>query len=172
MPTEQNQTQIARRPTRQLPWRRILVPIDFSKTSLQSLDVAVPLARDHGAQLFLISVVEPAPYAVGMEGAIIAVPESASIQDAKASLPKIARRFIPSDVPVATQVDRGRAFDVITRFAREKDISLIVLTTHGRTGFDRALMGSTAERVVRHAHCPVFVVRPLGQRQRRRQGKD
>jgi nucleotide-binding universal stress UspA family protein len=172
MPRTENETRLTRKPAGLLPWRRILVPIDFSKSSLRALDVAVPLAGDHGAQLFLLSVIEPAAYAAGMEGVVIAVPDATLVKDAKANLPKIAERFIPSSVKFTILVGRGRAFDVITRIAKEKGIDLIVLTTHGRTGIDRVLMGSTAERVVRHAHCPVYVVRSLAQNQQDQQGKD
>jgi len=157
--TEKKEARSSRKARRRLPWRRILVPIDFSKTSLRALDVAVPLACDHGAELFLLSVIEPDPYATGMEGVIIALPDSILIEDTKAKLPKIAERFVPPSVKVKSLVIRGRAHDVITRVARQKDIDLIVLTTHGRTGLKRTLMGSTAERVVRHAHCPVYVGR-------------
>ena len=160
-----------RRP-RTLPWRRLLVPIDFSKTSLRALGVAVPLALDHEARLFLLSVIEPDAYATGMENVVIAVPDETLAEDAKARLLKIAERFTPSSVKVTPLVARGRAYDVITRVAKEKDIDLIVLTTHGRTGMEHVLLGSTAERVVRHAHCPVFVVRALGQNERKRKGKD
>jgi len=117
-----------------LPWRRILVPIDFSKTSLGAFDVAVPLARDQGARLFLLSVIEPAAYATGMEGTVIAVPDAKLVEDAKASLPGLARRFVPSTLPTTSLVGQGKAFDVITRLAKEKAIDLIVLTSHGRTG--------------------------------------
>lgn len=158
--------------TRRLTWRRILVPIDFSKTSLRALEVAVPLARDHAAELLLFFAVEPDPYASGMEGVIIALPDRNLMEDAKAKLSKIAKRMIPPSVEVATLVIRGRAFDTITRVARQKEIDLIVLTTHGRTGLKRVLLGSTAERVVRHADCPVYVVRSFGQNQRKRQRKD
>jgi len=154
---------------RRLPWRRILVPIDFSKTSLRALEVGVPLARDHGAKLFLLSVIEPDPYATGMEGVILAIPDTRLAEEAKANLSRIAERFISPSVKVTTLVKRGRAFDVITRLAKERDIDLIVLTTHGHTGMERVLLGSTAERVVRHAHCPVYVVRSFGQNQRKRQ---
>lgn len=136
------------------------MPIDFSKTSLRALDVAIPLARDHDARLFLLSVVEPAAYAAGMEGAVITVPDAALVEDAKVKLPQIAKKLIPTTTPVTCLVSRGRAFDVITRVAKKKQVDLIVLTTHGHTGINRVLMGSTAERVVRHADCPVFVVRP------------
>ena len=149
-----------------LPWRRILVPIDFSKTSLRAFDVAVPLARDHGARLYILSVVEPAAYAAGIEGVVIAVPDATLVENARINLPKVAQRFIPSAIPVTSLVSRGKPFDVITRVAKENDVDLIVLTTQGHTGFDLVLMGSTAERVVRHAHCPVYVVRTILQSRR------
>jgi nucleotide-binding universal stress UspA family protein len=152
----------ARRPgksARKLRWRRILVPIDFSKASLRALDVAVPLARDHGGRLFLLSVVEPAVFSAGMENVAVAVPDSVIAEESKDNLVGIARRLIPANVPVTVVVDRGRALDVISRVTKEQRIDLIVLTTHGRTGIDRFLMGSTAEQVVRYARCPVFVVR-------------
>ena len=69
------------------------------------------------------------------------------------------RRFVPKSVRVASFVERGRAADVIVETAELKGVDLIVLSTHGHTGLDRLLMGSTAEQVVRHAKCPVFVVR-------------
>lgn len=169
MQTEMKEPRTSGKMRRRLPWRRILVPIDFSKTSLRALEVGVPLARDHGAKLFLLSVIEPDPYATGTEGVILAIPDTTLAEEAKANLSRIAERFISPSVKVTMLMKRGRAFDVITRLAKERDIDLIVLTTHGHTGMERVLLGSTAERVVRHAHCPVYVVRSFGQNQRKRQ---
>jgi nucleotide-binding universal stress UspA family protein len=152
-----------RRPTpsaKALPWRRILVPLDFSKRSLRALDVAVRLARDCDGQLFLVSAIEPAVFTAGMDTVAMAVPDAALAKEAEENLPRIAKRFIPPGVPVTMLVERGRAFEVIAQVARKEKINLIVLTTHGRTGLNRFLMGSTAEQVVRRARCPVFVVRP------------
>jgi nucleotide-binding universal stress UspA family protein len=59
-------------------------------------------------------------------------------------------------------VAHGDAASEIVRVARERDIDLIVISSHGRTGFGRMIFGSTAESVVRHAHCPVLVVKPKG----------
>jgi nucleotide-binding universal stress UspA family protein len=144
---------------KRLPWHRILVPLDFSQTSLSALRVAVPLAKQSGARLLLLNVVEPNPYATGMEGAVLVVPDSAIARNAKQQLPQVARRFIPKSVRVASLVARGRAADVIVQTAEDKGVDLIVLSTHGHTGLDRLLMGNTAEQIVRHAKCPVFVVR-------------
>ena len=148
---------------RRLPWRRILVPIDFSALALRALEVAVPLARDGGARIFLLTAIEPVTYAGGMEAVIIATPEATLVKAAKAQLSKIAKRLIPPSIAVTTMVEQGHAFKVITQVAKAKRIDLIVLTTHGRSGFDRFMMGGTAERVVRHAHCQVYVARNVHQ---------
>jgi len=142
-----------------LPWRRILVPLDFSLTSLRALKMAVPLAKQCGARLLLLNVIEPNPYATGMEGAVLVMPEVTVARNARKQLPQVARRFVPKSVRVTSLVAHGRAADVIVETAEEKGADLIVLSTHGHTGLDRLLMGSTAEHVVRSAKCPVFVVR-------------
>lgn len=142
-----------------LPWRRILVPLDFSVTSLRAMKIAVPLAKQSDARLLLLHVVEPNPYATGMEGAVLVMPDATIARNAKQQLPLVARRFVPKSVRVTSLVACGRAADVIVRTAEEKGVDLIVLSTHGHAGLDRLLMGSTAEQVVRLAKCPVFVVR-------------
>lgn len=142
-----------------LPWRRILVPLDLSFTSLRALDTAAALAQHSHAGLFLLNVVEPSPYPTGMEGAVLAIPDQKLAENAKEQLPRLAERFVPKPVRVTSLVARGRAASVIVETAAAKGVDLIVLSTHGHTGLDRLLMGSTAEQVVRHAQCPVYVVR-------------
>jgi len=142
-----------------LPWRRMLVPLDFSLTSLRALAVAVPLAKQSGARLVVLNVIEPNPYATGMEGAVLMLPDVSLARNARNQLAQVARRFIPQSVRHTALVRHGRAADVIVEIAEEKKIDLIVLSTHGHTGWDRLLLGSTAEQVVRQAQHPVLVVR-------------
>ncbi len=144
---------------KRLPWRRILVPLDLSMTSLGALKMAVVLAKESGARLLLLNVIEPSPYATGMEGAVLLLPEVKVEQNAKKQLPQVARRFVPPSVPTTCLIRRGRAANEIVATADGKRVDLIVLSTYGHTGVDRLLMGSTAEHVVRTAQCPVFVVR-------------
>ena len=172
MATRATKSPASTKPSGRLRWRRLLVPLDFSKASLRAFKVAVPLARDCGARLFLLSAIEPSGYAAGMEAVATVVPDSVLVEDARSNLPKLARQLVPSGIPVTCLVGRGKAFDVITRVATTRGIDLIVLTTHGRTGLERVLMGSTAELVVRHASCPVYVVRAFGPRPGRRRRKD
>ena len=145
-----------------LHWRRMLVPIDFSRNSLRALDVAVPLARDHGAQLILLSVIEPSAYAAGLEGVLLLAPGTTLAGEARRRIHALAEKRVPPEVPVSCLVANGKPFDVITRMAKEQRIDLIVLTSHGHSRLDHFMLGSTAERVVRHAPCPVFVVRTRG----------
>ncbi len=144
---------------KQLPWRRILVPLDFSLTSLRALNVAVPLAKQSRAQLLLLHVVEPNPYPAGLEGAVLAMPDAELTQQAKTQLPRVARHFVPKSVRVTTLVRHGRAASVVVETAEERKVDLIVLSSHGHSALERLLMGSTAEHIVRHASCPVWIAR-------------
>lgn len=79
---------------------------------------------------------------------------------AERELPKLAECSDCEGLEVEELVVHGEAASEIVRVAREKDADLIVIASHGRTGLGRFLFGSTAEAVVRHAHCPVLVVKP------------
>lgn len=139
----------------------ILVPIDFSDTSQKALKYAVPFAVQFGAKLTLLHVMEP-----------VATPDFAYfplelesdkvIKALKAKLESVRRKLGPGrELVERILVRQGSAFHEITEAARGLKCDLIVITTHGRTGLKHALLGSTAERVVRHAPCPVLVVRQV-----------
>ena len=83
----------------------------------------------------------------------------ASRSSARQEMPRLAQRLVPPSLQVTSLVGHGRAAGVIVETAERNHIDLIVLSTHGHTGLDRLLLGSTAEHVVRQAKCPVFVVR-------------
>lgn len=142
-----------------LPWRRILVPLDFSLASLRALHEAVALAKEIGAQILLLHVVEPNPFPTGMDGGVLTMPDNVVASHAKDHLPRVAKRFVPKSIRISSLVSHGRAASVIVDVAEKNNVDLIVLSTHGHTGLERLLMGSTAEQVVRHTKCPVFVVR-------------
>jgi nucleotide-binding universal stress UspA family protein len=152
--------------TRDLPWRRILVPVDFSVTSLRTLKVAAALARLVGARLLLLHVIEPNPYPTGLEGAILVIPDAELTRKARKQLPQVARRFIPESVRVSSFVARGRAANTIVSMAERKRADLIMLGTHDPKGMQRLFLGGTTAQVVRQATCPVFAVRrqPLPKR--------
>lgn len=140
--------------------KSILVPLDFSPPSRKALDQAVSLARLFRAKLTLLHVVEP----VATPDFTAAFPLAMENDQAMAATRRqleglVLSARIPRGLVEKLLVRFGRSFHEITEAARTRKVDLIVIATHGRTGLKRALLGSTTERVVRHAHCPVLVVR-------------
>jgi universal stress protein A len=137
--------------------RSILVPIDFSKSSQKAFEYALPLARQFEGEITLLHAIEPPPYA--MDLSYIPMSEGFPTASIKQELAQLGNRIIEPELLKDVIVQVGTAFEVITSTARDCEVDLIVLTTHGKTGLKHVFMGSTAERVVRHAPCPVLVVR-------------
>jgi universal stress protein A len=133
--------------------KEILVPVDFTECTEKALAYAVPFARQFGATVTLLHVVEPA-----------FVPASEMVDvdlshESQRALERLRTR-VASQVRCQTMIRRGGAEQEIIAVAKELACDLIILSTHGRSGLDRLLLGSTAERVVRRAGCPIFIVRP------------
>ena len=142
----------------------ILLPTDFSDCANYALSYATSLARQFGARIICVHVVEPVVPTVGYTGITEPLP-IADISDqledsATRELPKIAECEECSGLDVEEVIAHGDAAAEIVRVAKEREVDLIVLSSHGRTGLGRILFGSTAEAVVRHASCPVLVVKP------------
>ena len=141
--------------------KRILMPVDFSAPSKRALKYAEQFAKQLGAALTLVHVVEPFwyphdwEYLPAFEGNIGPV---ALEKEARARLTTLANE-VGSNAPVTPHVRSGTPWNEIVLAAKEYKADLIIIGTHGRTGLKHVVMGSTAERVVRHAHCPVLVVR-------------
>jgi universal stress protein A len=138
---------------------RILVPTDFSGVARQALNYAVPLAVSFGAKITLIHVVEPVYVANEPGYPYPAVDLEELMKVAADRLQSLATELIPGPLLDITVVRSGSAFHEITTAAGEMKADLLVITTHGRTGLTHVLMGSTAERIVQHAPCPVLTVR-------------
>lgn len=143
--------------------RKILCPIDFSETSRLALEYAVDLSLKMGAELTLLHVYQAPGYAMpeGL-GVVMAGPEEmaavvSGVDDLMKRWRSDAEGLGAHDVKTRTEL--GGTPAEITRVAGEAGHDLIVMGTHGRTGIGHALLGSTAERVIRHATCPVLVVR-------------
>ena len=133
--------------------QKILVPVDFSDCSRKALQYAVPFAKQFGAELILLHVVEPYPAVPEM------VPYDAeSIQDARRELETL-RKTIDDGVNSSASVRKDPPQLEIVEAARELGVDLIIISTHGRKGITRMVFGSTTERVVRRAPCPVLIVR-------------
>lgn len=144
--------------------RSILFPTDFSECGNYALSYAASLARTFGASILCVHVIEPMVPAVGYSGMTEPLP-LADITDqlensAGCELPKIAESEECAGLDVQELIVHGEAAAEIVRVAKERNIDLIVVSSHGRTGLGRMLFGSTAEAVVRHSSCPVMVVKP------------
>lgn len=144
-----------------MPTSKILFPTDFSEGALSALPYAVDYARSCGAKLVLLHVVYDIATASGLYVPHISVDEM--YRELEANARKQLENFgaeLRQDIKnVEYVVLRGVPYEEILRFAKENGIDLIVIGTHGRKGLDRFLFGSTAEKVVRYAHCPVLTVR-------------
>jgi nucleotide-binding universal stress UspA family protein len=141
---------------------RILAPTDFSKHSQNALVYAAAFAEKFGAELYLLHVVQDLgvfiPEAVGMTP-VVAPPTEQFAAAAKVSLERALEETPLKNLTVHAEVREGSPFYEIVRFAKEKDIDLIIMGTHGRGGLAHLLLGSVAEKVVRKAPCPVLTVR-------------
>ena len=168
LPTEPRRSKatepISMRPTalpQQIKLTSILVPTDFSDASAKALVYAAAFARQFGAKITLLHVVEPIATPDFDSSFPLALDNEAVDAHCKRRLESIAAEhgFDPAIIDKIL-VRHGRAFHAIATAAKSLNIDLIIVSTHGYTGLKHAFMGSTAERVVRHAGCPVLVVRP------------
>ena len=143
------------------PINKILVPVDFSDYSKSSLRYAVNFSKYFKAEMILIYVVEPVIYPPDFSMGQIAIPSINPEWDqrAKEELDKLAKSEIHGDVKVKTIIKTGKPFMEIIEAAEEEDIDLIIIATHGHSGVEHILFGSTAEKVVRKAPCPVLTLR-------------
>jgi universal stress protein A len=142
--------------------RSILVPIDFSVHSKNALKFAVPLAEQFGASLHLVYVVEPTIYPADLGFGQVVLPgvEDELRQKGSEELKALIEREIGERVGATSSVRTGNPHHEILLEAEEKEVDIIVVATHGHSGVEHMLFGSTADRIVRHAKCPVLTIRP------------
>jgi nucleotide-binding universal stress UspA family protein len=143
-----------------LDLRLILVPIDFSKTSRKALQYAIPFAQQFGAKILLLHILEP--YMTFTADADFAPPivDNRLVKNAALKrLEGVEKKYLPKEIRAGCKVRVGSPFREITECAKINKADLIILTTHGHTGLKHVFLGSTAERIVRHAPCPVLTVR-------------
>ena len=142
---------------------RILLPTDFSEYAKAAQNYAVDLAKKFGAELHLLHV-SVDMLAMVPEPGMNFLPPGDYLRDMQKAAKEALSQILPGDtcdgVKIVRDVRLGSPFVEIVRYAKDTDIDLIVIGTHGRTGLAHALMGSTAEKVVRKAPCPVLTVRP------------
>ncbi len=141
-------------------FRRILVPHDFSQHATRALQLAAKLARQHRGRLVVLHVITPFHPVTGLpEEGMAWIPETDIVADECRRLKALVARTLRGRAPrVECRVTIGDPFHRITDAARGADC--IVMATAGRTGLSHLLIGSVAEKVVRHAPVPVLTVRP------------
>jgi universal stress protein A len=140
--------------------KRILVPIDFSPMSKKTFDYALRFAERFCCEIVLLHVIEPVEAIAGTRLAvdIFAQPEEDTTA-AKAQLASLAASWQSRRNSFVSVVRSGHAPNEITKAAKELNVDLIVIAAHGYTSWRHLCIGSTAERVVRTAPCPVLALR-------------
>jgi nucleotide-binding universal stress UspA family protein len=141
--------------------KKVLVPIDFSDYSKSALKYALNFCKQFNAEIILIYVIEPVIYPPDFSMGQIAIPSVNAEWDerAKQELEKLASSDVTKGASVKTLIKTGKPFIEIIETATELEVDLIIIATHGHTGVEHILFGSTAEKVVRKAPCPVLTLR-------------
>jgi nucleotide-binding universal stress UspA family protein len=145
-----------------IKFRRILFPTDFSPPAKHALDYAISLALEHEAKLFVLHVVEDigfsSPFTLSSFPATLEYQQGQEAI-ARAELEKVVSSQLKRQLQVEEMLVRGKPYVEITKAAKEKHVDLVVIATHGKPDPKHVHLGSTAERVVRLALCPVLVIR-------------
>lgn len=143
-------------------FRRILAPLDFSPHARRAVDVATRWSRHFDAHLSLLHVLasHPPPGIYGMDEASDPTWARRVEDEVREELREWDETIRHEAPDVESHLESGDPAAVIVDYAAEHDVDLLILASHGRTGVDRFLLGSTTERVVRNAPCPVLVVKP------------
>ena len=149
---------------------RILAPTDFSKYSGFALEWAAYLAQCMKADLVLLHVISEEEGKIMEEiigeGAVIQIPKGIRqnvVEDRQKKLKEQYEMVVARDIKASLKAEEmiriGVPFLEVVKVAKEKDVDLIVMGTHGRTGLSHVLIGSVAEKVVHHAHCGVLTIK-------------
>jgi len=152
--------------------KKILVPVDFSDDALNALRYAQELGRTFKAELLILHVVEPIYYATPAD-MYVTSPNLAMLLDEQRTLATQQLARLSASLKAKGQRHRtllktGTPAQLITDTAQSTKADLIVMSTHGRTGLAHILLGSTTEKVVRHAGCPVLTIRHGTEKRRKR----
>jgi nucleotide-binding universal stress UspA family protein len=143
------------------PFKKILVPTDFSNCSEQAVRMAADLAQRYDAELCLANVYEPIDYALPTGYPVFLPGQLESLlAEHEKLLGRAVREAEAAGAPrVQSRQLRGVTASELVDFATQGSFDLIVMGTHGRTGLAHALLGSVTEKVIRRAPCPVLTIR-------------
>jgi nucleotide-binding universal stress UspA family protein len=143
--------------------KKILYPTDFSESSLEALKYALSFAKSCQAKLILMHVVNEKIFSEGLSLARVSAPEALE-QEMTAEAGRQLKMLIPAEERKGLDWEMvilyGMPFLEIIRYAKQNAVDMIIIGTHGRSGVEHIIFGSTAEKVVRKASCPVLSVKP------------
>lgn len=142
--------------------KKILVPQDFSEYSLHAMKYAVTFAELFKSELIVLHIVEPIVYPADFSFGQVSIPamEEEIRKHSEEQLNDLMEKEIPAGTKATSIIRIGKPFIEIVEVAKSENADLIVISSHGRTGMDHVLFGSTADKVVRKAPCPVLTIRP------------
>lgn len=143
--------------------KQILVPTDFSENAQHALDYAVELAQRCSAKLHLLHTPVIPTYLL-MDLSYSPGPEAVTriLNDSQDALDKQAKTVADAGVEYFTAIREGTVHEVISEYAREHGVDVVILGTHGRSGVSKLMYGSVTERVIKTVHTPIIVIPPSG----------
>jgi len=144
------------------PVNKILCPIDFSEHSLEALDNAVEMAQNLSSELVLTHIISPIPVrptpTQPSEFDVSGYRDTLE-ENSEENMDSVIKKHIPDNVKVKKVIRSGMPAQEIDDIAEEENIDLLIISTHGRTGLSHVIFGSVAEKIIRHAPCPVLTIR-------------
>ena len=138
--------------------RKILCPVDFSEPSHKAVEYAKALREKFGAELLLLHVIEPF-----LTQSFIAFDPNLGtqvVEEVEEKARELLENLRQASPDIQTMIRKGKPYEEIVEVAKTEKVDLIVMGTHGLKGISHFLIGSVAEKVVRHAPCPVLTVKP------------
>jgi nucleotide-binding universal stress UspA family protein len=142
--------------------KKILCPIDHSDCSKEALKYAVSFAMKDEAKLYLLHIIDIRSFNDSLVAMSQQIPDEETLEQLRMKLLDCIPEDIRDDMDVEATVIQGIPFAEIISTAKEKEIDMIVIGSHGRTGISHMMLGSVPEKVVRKAPCPVLTVRQPG----------
>lgn len=155
------------------PVSSILWPTDGGEPSYKALEAAIAIAEKFNARIYALRVVAPVPALAGpgyapmvgagyepmaIKGYDVPLYQQELLKSAESDLSQVVEEKVPTNIEISSEVKIGSPAEVIIEFAREKNVDIIIMATHGRTGISRFMIGSVAEKTIRQSTIPLLVI--------------